>query len=90
MGGCVERSCFNSPRGPPEVRSDFLCNVLSLYPPSNSGASKPILDLISEYTRMNTTLLLGGPEPADNGRLNVIRCVVLFLNGKTKAYDILL
>ena len=35
--------------------------------------AQPILDLISEATSWKTTLLAGGPEPAHEGRLNVIR-----------------
>ena len=35
--------------------------------------AQPILDLISEATGWKTTLLVGGPEPAHGGHLNVIR-----------------
>lgn len=34
---------------------------------------QPLLDLLSEFTGMPGTLIMGGPEPADGGRLNVIR-----------------
>ncbi|KAF9470225.1 hypothetical protein BDN70DRAFT_902281, partial [Pholiota conissans] len=33
---------------------------------------QPILDLISDYTGWKATLLVGGPEPADQGRLNMM------------------
>ena len=36
---------------------------------------QPILDLISEYSGWKLTLLAGGPEPADAGRLNMVRYV---------------
>ncbi|KAF9470946.1 hypothetical protein BDN70DRAFT_939309 [Pholiota conissans] len=53
-------------------------------PPSQSPADRqqvlrglptfvqPILDLISNYTGWKATLLVGGPEPADQGRLNMM------------------
>ena len=34
---------------------------------------QPILDLISEHTGWAVTLIAGGPEPADCGRLNMVR-----------------
>lgn len=37
------------------------------------GFSQPILDLICAHTGMKATLIVGGPEPADGGRLNIIR-----------------
>lgn len=40
---------------------------------------QPILDLACEHTGMKATLLFGGPEPADGGRLNVIRYVFFLL-----------
>lgn len=40
-----------------------------------SGIVQPILDVICAYTGMKATLLVGGPEPADGGRINVIRYV---------------
>ncbi|KDR66329.1 hypothetical protein GALMADRAFT_232569 [Galerina marginata CBS 339.88] len=33
---------------------------------------QPILDLVFEFTGMPTTFMMGGPEPADGGRLNII------------------
>ena len=36
---------------------------------------QPALDRIAEYTGMKVSLIMGGPEPADRGELNVIRCV---------------
>lgn len=36
---------------------------------------EPILDLIADHTGWKVTLIAGGPEPADAGRLNMIRCV---------------
>ncbi|KDR64898.1 hypothetical protein GALMADRAFT_1350442, partial [Galerina marginata CBS 339.88] len=33
---------------------------------------QPILDLVFEFTGMPTTFMMGGPEPADKGRLNII------------------
>ncbi|KAF8196481.1 hypothetical protein BJ912DRAFT_846763 [Pholiota molesta] len=33
---------------------------------------QPILDLIADYTGWKATLLVGGPEPADQGRLNMM------------------
>lgn len=40
--------------------------------------TQPILDLICAHTGMKATLLVGGPEPADGGRLNIIRYVEFF------------
>lgn len=40
---------------------------------------QPILNLACEHTGMKATLLFGGPEPADGGRLNVIRYVFFLL-----------
>ena len=37
--------------------------------------AQPLLDQLCLYTGMHMTLLAGGPEPGDGGRLNVIRCV---------------
>lgn len=34
---------------------------------------EPILDLIADHTGWKLTMIAGGPEPADGGRLNVIR-----------------
>ncbi|EDR08989.1 uncharacterized protein LACBIDRAFT_296646 [Laccaria bicolor S238N-H82] len=34
--------------------------------------AQPILDLIHTHTNMQATLIVGGPEPADGGRLNII------------------
>lgn len=34
---------------------------------------QPILDGIAAYTGFQVTMLAGGPEPADGGRLNVLR-----------------
>lgn len=34
---------------------------------------EPILDLIADHTGWKVTLVAGGPEPADAGRLNMIR-----------------
>jgi len=31
------------------------------------------LDLVTEFTGMPATFMMGGPEPADKGRLNIIR-----------------
>ncbi|KAF9470292.1 hypothetical protein BDN70DRAFT_939839 [Pholiota conissans] len=33
---------------------------------------QPIIDLIAEYTGWKVTVIAGGPEPADNGRLNIV------------------
>lgn len=44
-----------------------------------SGFAQPFLDLICEHTGMKATLLVGGPEPADGGRLNIIRYVIFTL-----------
>lgn len=43
---------------------------------SLSSFAEPILDLIAEHTGWKVTLLAGGPEPADGGRLNIMRSVV--------------
>jgi hypothetical protein len=37
---------------------------------------QPILDLVLEFTGMPCSFVMGGPEPADSGRLNVIRYVI--------------
>ena len=34
---------------------------------------QPILDLLAEHTGWKMSLFAGGPEPADAGRLNMIR-----------------
>jgi len=34
---------------------------------------QPLLDLICDYTGMKVSMFAGGPEPADGGRINVIR-----------------
>lgn len=34
---------------------------------------EPILDAIGEYTGWKASFIAGGPEPADGGRLNMIR-----------------
>lgn len=44
-----------------------------------SGFAQPFLDLICDHTGMKATLLVGGPEPADGGRLNIIRYVISLL-----------
>ncbi|KAF9471459.1 hypothetical protein BDN70DRAFT_819959 [Pholiota conissans] len=33
---------------------------------------QPVLDLVTQHSGWKATLLIGGPEPADNGRLNVM------------------
>ena len=38
---------------------------------------QPLLDLIVEHTWMRVMLLVGGPEPAAGGRLNIIGYVYL-------------
>ena len=38
--------------------------------------AQPILDLIAEYSGWKVTLIAGGPEPADAGRLNMCRQVI--------------
>jgi hypothetical protein len=37
-----------------------------------------LLDLIHAHTNMQATFMVGGPEPADGGRLNIIRYVHAF------------
>jgi hypothetical protein len=39
--------------------------------------AQPLLDLICEYTGMKASLFVGGPEPADGGRINIIKWVVI-------------
>lgn len=39
------------------------------------GVVQPFLDLVCRYTGMKATMIVGGPEPADRGRLNIIRYV---------------
>ena len=41
--------------------------------------AQPILDLIQQYTGMYPTLIVGGPEPADGGRVNIIRFILPLL-----------
>lgn len=52
-----------------------LTNVIRVIE-SLSGFVEPILDLIAEHTGWKITLIAGGPEPADGGRLNIVRSVV--------------
>lgn len=40
---------------------------------------EPILDLVAEHTGWKISLIAGGPEPADGGRLGMIRYVFLYL-----------
>jgi len=40
------------------------------------GFAQPILDLICQATGWKVTMIAGGPEPAHEGRLNVIRYVL--------------
>jgi hypothetical protein len=47
------------------------------------GFAQPFLDLISQATGWKVTMIAGGPEPAHEGRLNVIRYVLnttIFIN----------
>ena len=37
---------------------------------------QPVLDLVARHTGMVLSLLMGGPEPAAGGRLNIIGCVL--------------
>jgi hypothetical protein len=53
------------------IYSDLSPRVLKDLP----GFVQPILDLIADYTGWKATLLVGGPEPADQGRLNIMRYV---------------
>ncbi|KDR65475.1 hypothetical protein GALMADRAFT_81806 [Galerina marginata CBS 339.88] len=39
---------------------------------SIAGFMQPILDLVVEFTGMPSSFIMGGPEPADQGRLNII------------------
>lgn len=36
---------------------------------------QPIIEAMAEATGMNLALYAGGPEPANGGRLSIIRCV---------------
>ena len=56
----------------------FLCLFLIVFNHSRvieglTNFAQPILDLISEHTGWAVTLVAGGPEPADAGRLNTLR-----------------
>ncbi|KDR79066.1 hypothetical protein GALMADRAFT_64225, partial [Galerina marginata CBS 339.88] len=48
----------------PEARQQCIDGI--------TGFMQPILDLVFEFTGMPTTFMMGGPEPADKGRLNII------------------
>ncbi|KDR66149.1 hypothetical protein GALMADRAFT_217161 [Galerina marginata CBS 339.88] len=48
----------------PEARQKSIDGITSFM--------QPILDLVFEFTGMPTTFIMGGPEPADRGRLNII------------------
>ncbi|KAF9522828.1 hypothetical protein CPB83DRAFT_840208 [Crepidotus variabilis] len=46
--------------------------------------AQPILDLIADYTGWKVTLIAGGPEPADKGRLNVVSLHAGVVKGTVK------
>ncbi|PPQ76823.1 hypothetical protein CVT26_002422 [Gymnopilus dilepis] len=39
---------------------------------------QPVFNAVLEFTGWRVTCILGGPEPADNGRLNIVRYVLCF------------
>ncbi|KAF9471309.1 hypothetical protein BDN70DRAFT_939042 [Pholiota conissans] len=53
---------------PPSTKPEDRQRVINALP----RFAQPILDLISDYTGWKVTLIAGGPEPADNGRLNMV------------------
>lgn len=38
---------------------------------------QPVLDLLADHSGWKVSLIAGGPEPADGGRLHMIRCAFL-------------
>lgn len=60
----------------------YLLTDVSLYRVINCLPKfiEPLLDLIADHTGWNISVIAGGPEPADGGRLNIIRYVVCSLH----------
>ena len=42
-----------------------------------SNFAQPIIDLLADHSRWSVTLIAGGPQPADAGRLHMVRCALL-------------
>lgn len=38
-----------------------------------------VLDMIADHTGWKASFICGGPEPADEGRLNIIRYILIFI-----------
>lgn len=53
----------------------FLSTVYNRVIESLPQFMQPILDLIADHTGWKILLITGGPEPADGGRLNIVRYV---------------
>lgn len=50
-----------------------LCRVIECLP----RFVQPILDLLADHSGWKVSLIAGGPEPADGGRLHMMRCEFL-------------
>ncbi|KAF9471899.1 hypothetical protein BDN70DRAFT_819435 [Pholiota conissans] len=59
-----ERALDAPPSTTPEDRQRIITGLPKF--------TQPILDMIADYTGWKATLIAGGPEPADNGRLNMV------------------
>ncbi|PPR04157.1 hypothetical protein CVT26_003937 [Gymnopilus dilepis] len=57
---------------PPTAADDYQMAIQGLV-----RVSKPFLDFVCKATGWKATLIAGGPEPAQDGKLNVIRRVLL-------------
>ncbi|KAF8201854.1 hypothetical protein BJ912DRAFT_843261, partial [Pholiota molesta] len=62
------KSFEQSLTAPPSTKPEDRQRVIGGLP----KVAQPILDMIADYTGWKVTLIAGGPEPADSGRLNMI------------------
>ncbi|KJA13853.1 hypothetical protein HYPSUDRAFT_151072, partial [Hypholoma sublateritium FD-334 SS-4] len=60
----VEKALKSEPSSDPTDRQRIINSI--------PGFVVPILDLIADHTGWKVSLFLGGPEPADGGRLNMV------------------
>jgi len=57
------------------LHSNYLINFSSRCIDGITAIVEPFLDLICAHTRMVAYVEFGGPEPADDRKLNIVRCV---------------
>ncbi len=73
-----------APRRPTKVSTVYLFHMVSVNSLLQAGSSnawgrfmQPILDLLADHSGWKFSLIAGGPQPADGGRLHMTRCVFL-------------